>query len=144
MVHRAAAARVIPSAVAQSSGLLLRKLGVGLLGATYVCIVLVAVLVAAVILGVGLVQFVVEEPVFVRERLYFDYAEVHPNAVLVLGGYSGTKKKMGVPVGQTIYVSLVLQMPESDYNREIGMFQVFLLDSIFYFSNFGSCFFFHQ
>lgn len=61
---------------------------------------------------------------FVRERLYFDYAEVHPNAVLVLGGYSGTKKKMGVPVGQTIYVSLVLQMPESDYNREIGMFQL--------------------
>nr|GMC70766.1 seipin-1 [Ipomoea batatas] len=35
-----------------------------------------------------------------------------------------TSKKMGVPVGHTFYVSLLLVMPESDYNRELGIFQV--------------------
>ncbi|KAH0994486.1 hypothetical protein GBA52_018350 [Prunus armeniaca] len=39
----------------------------------------------------------------------------HPTAVFAFGG---------VPVGHTFYVSLVLLMPESDFNRGIGVFQM--------------------
>nr|GME19141.1 seipin-1 [Ipomoea batatas] len=39
-------------------------------------------------------------------------------------GILAAAKKMGVPVGHTFYVSLLLVMPESDYNRELGIFQV--------------------
>lgn len=116
--------------ITHGTTLLLKKLGLGILGAVYVCMVLILVMAFAALVGVGLVQVWVEEPVFVRERLHFDYTEVHPSAVFSfsnIGGGGGVKsKRMGVPVGHTFYVSLVLLMPESDFNREIGIFQVSL------------------
>uniref|UniRef100_A0A5B7CEX5 Seipin-1 n=1 Tax=Davidia involucrata TaxID=16924 RepID=A0A5B7CEX5_DAVIN len=135
--HRAEAAKdsgesAVPSTVAHGSSiiLLLRKLGLGFMGAAYVCMLLIMVMVLAIILGVGLVQLWVEEPLFMRERLHFDYTDVHPKAVLSFfggggfQGYSKRKKMAGVPVGHTFYVSLLLLMPESDFNREIGVFQL--------------------
>ncbi|GMG99935.1 hypothetical protein Nepgr_001775 [Nepenthes gracilis] len=107
---------------------LLKRIGYGFVGATYVGVVLTAVMVVAVVFGAGLVQLWVEEPVFVREKLYFDYTDFHPKAVFSFtdGGVGEGWKKTrgGVPVGHTIYVSLVLLMPESDFNREIGVFQL--------------------
>lgn len=116
----------VPSSIAHGCFLLLKKLGFGFLGAAYVCMVLIAIFIVAVVVGVGLVQLWVEEPVFVREMLYFDYTEPHPNALFSFGviGEGRSKKQMGVPVGQTIYVSLALLMPESGFNRDIGVFQV--------------------
>ena len=78
-------------------------------------------MVVAVVVGVGLVQMWVEEPVFLRETLHFDYTEPHPKAVFSFGGSKG---KLGVPLGHTFYVSLRLLMPESDFNRDLGVFQV--------------------
>ncbi|RVW16105.1 Seipin-1 [Vitis vinifera] len=115
------AAKNVPSKVAHGSSLMVRKLAWGLLGAAYMGIVLVAVMVVAVVVGVGLVQLWVEEPVFLRESLHFDYTEPHPKAVFSFGGSKG---KMGVPLGHTFYVSLRLLMPESDFNRDVGVFQV--------------------
>lgn len=119
------------SSIVHACFLLLKKLGLGFLGAVYACMVLIAVFIFAAFVGVWLVQIWVEEPVFVRERLYFDYSEPHPEALFSFGvvgeqGFQGSQRKrqMGVPVGQTIYVSLVLLMPESGFNRDIGMFQV--------------------
>ncbi|XP_052169961.1 seipin-1 [Diospyros lotus] len=112
---------VAPSALTGGGGIL-RKIGMGVLGSMYVCMVLVVVMVVAAVLGVALVQYWVEEPVFVREELYFDYTEVHPQAVFRFGG-AGGKKKM-VPVGHTFDVSLSLVLPESDFNREVGVFQL--------------------
>lgn len=72
----------------------------------------------------------------VRERLHFDYTQPHPKAVFVFGGslqglaaasgagYFNKHIIMGVPVGHTFTVSLELLMPESDFNRAIGVFQV--------------------
>ncbi|XP_021818413.1 seipin-1 [Prunus avium] len=105
----------VPSTLTHGSTILLKKLGFGFLGAAYVCMVLVMVLILSFILGVGLVNLWVEEPVFVRDRLHFDYTDPHPTAVFAFGG---------VPVGHTFYVSLVLLMPESDFNRGIGVFQM--------------------
>ncbi|KAL3523321.1 hypothetical protein ACH5RR_016155 [Cinchona calisaya] len=127
----AAAAKVpFSKVITHGSRLLLKKVVLGFLGAAYVCMILTLLLIVAVILGVGLVRYWVEEPVFVRERLHFDYTEVHPEAVFFLdgdGAFEGHRllnKKRGVPVGHTFYVSLGFLMPESDYNREIGVFQV--------------------
>ncbi|KAL2549231.1 putative adipose-regulatory protein (Seipin) [Forsythia ovata] len=112
------------STVLHGGGLLLRKMAMGFLGAAYVCMVLIIVMVVALILGVGVVRLWVEEPVFIRESLHFDYTDVHPTAVFYFGGGAAAGGGGGVPVGHTFYVSMVLVMPESDYNRDIGIFQL--------------------
>lgn len=109
------------------AGGILRKVAAGLLGAAYICFVLFVVMIVAVILGVGLVGLWVEEPISVREKVLFDYSEVNPSATLALGDFGvdlNKKVMMEVPVGQTYYVDLVLVMPESDYNLQVGMFQL--------------------
>lgn len=117
------------------SGGLVRKIGVGILAAAYVGMILTILLVVAAVMGVAVVRMWVEEPVLLRERLNFDYTDAHPKAIFSFvqgsnhGGeynskFVGKSKKMGVPVGHTFYVSLLLVMPESDYNRELGIFQV--------------------
>lgn len=89
--------------------------------------VLALVMAVAVILGVLLVNLWVEKPVVVREKLYFDYTDANPSAVFVFGGNRYGKHGGGgggVPVGHTFHVSVVLVVPDSDYNRDIGVFQV--------------------
>ncbi|CAH9073000.1 unnamed protein product, partial [Cuscuta epithymum] len=113
-------------------GLLLRKIGVGILAAAYVGMILMVLLVVAAVLGVVVVRWWVEEPVLLRERVNFDYTEAHPKATFSFheqyyykgGNFLVKHKTLGVPVGHTFYVSLLLLMPESDYNRELGIFQV--------------------
>ncbi|KAF3951202.1 hypothetical protein CMV_023121 [Castanea mollissima] len=85
----------VPSTITHGSTLLLKMLSLDSLGAAYVCVVLMVVLVLAVVLGVGLLQL-----------------------------NNRRKKPMGVPIGHTFNVTLVLLMPESDFNRDIGVFQV--------------------
>lgn len=106
-----------------SSSPFLRRLSVGLLGAVHAVAVLVAALVVAVVIGVVLVRMWVEEPVVVRRVLHFDYTDAEPSAVVWFG--VGVKGRV-VPAGHTARVCLELLMPESDYNRHIGVFQVFI------------------
>ncbi|CAL5192799.1 unnamed protein product [Lathyrus oleraceus] len=119
-----------PSQIAYGSIVLLKKLGLCFLSAAYVCMVLFLVLILAFVVGVGLVRFWVEEPLIVHESLHFDYTETNPSAVFsfsgevsAAGGYIKTKH-IRVPVGHTFSVSLSLLMPESDFNRELGVFQL--------------------
>lgn len=89
--------------------------------------VLALVMVAAVILGVLVVNFWVEEPVVMREKLNFDFTDLNPKAAFVFGGMGGERKSNeydGVPVGHSFYVSVELLVPDSDYNRDIGVFQI--------------------
>ncbi|XP_050383480.1 seipin-1 [Argentina anserina] len=132
-----------PSTITHGAVVLVKKLGFGVLGAAYVCMVLIMLLMLGTIAGVALVRFWLEEPVVVRERLHFDYTKAHPKAVFVFGGSgslqglaagsginyfktisSNKRMPLGVPVGHTYTVSLELLMPESDYNRATGMFQM--------------------
>lgn len=121
-----------------------KRIGVGLVGALQVGMMLMALMVAAAAMGVGFVEMWVEEPLVVRERLYFDYTKANPEAVYVAGGRGGDdvggsdrlllglvksgkrSKPIGVPAGHSFQVSLDLLMPESDFNRETGIFQVCL------------------
>lgn len=123
------AVQEVPSEITHASIILLKRVALGLLGAAQVCMLLVLVMVLAALVGIGLVQTWLEEPVFVREKLYFDYTEVNPKAVLCFGGSgfdcsSHRKRQMAVPVGHTFHVYLVLLVPESDFNTHIGVFQL--------------------
>ncbi|RDX78907.1 Seipin-1 [Mucuna pruriens] len=123
------AAQRVPSQINHGSTLLLKKLGLCFLSAAYVCMVLFLVLILATVVGVGLVRLWVEEPVSIKENLHFDYTEAHPSAVFLFNGvrnFKGhlKKKQISVPVGHTFLASLVVVMPESDFNRELGMFQL--------------------
>uniref|UniRef100_A0A803PTZ4 Seipin n=1 Tax=Cannabis sativa TaxID=3483 RepID=A0A803PTZ4_CANSA len=119
-----------PTVLTHGTIALLKRLGFGIVGAAYVCMVLLLVMIFAVVLGVGLVRFWVEEPVILKERLHFDFTEPHPRAMFSFGNWQGfemgEKKKpvMGVPMGHTFSVSVVLLMPESGFNREVGVFQL--------------------
>ncbi|GAU49702.1 hypothetical protein TSUD_182000 [Trifolium subterraneum] len=121
-----------PSQIAYGSIVLLKKLGLCFLSAAYVCMILFLVLILAFVVGVGLVRFWVEEPVIVHESLHFDYTDAHPTAVFSFNGGVGAsswstyikKKHTRVPVGHAFSVSLSLLMPESDFNRELGVFQL--------------------
>ncbi|GAA0174699.1 hypothetical protein LIER_41769 [Lithospermum erythrorhizon] len=115
--------------------ILVRKIGLGFLSAAYVCMVLVFLMIMAVILGAGLVRLFVEEPVFMREELSFDYSKVHPTASFLPRGGDGGGF---VPVGHTIYVSLLLLIPESDYNINVGVFQV-SSDELFFIKPISTC-----
>ncbi|KAL5997441.1 hypothetical protein ACLOJK_008371 [Asimina triloba] len=130
-LHRAkesaeAAAKAVPARVDRGGGAVLRRLELGILGASHVFLVLVLVLVLAVFVGVGLVRWWAEEPLSLREPLHFDYTEVHPSAVVGagVGGRGGGRKMKVLPVGHTLHVTVLLLMPESEYNRRIGVFQV--------------------
>ncbi|CAK8542517.1 unnamed protein product [Lathyrus sativus] len=119
-----------PSQIAYTSTVLLKKLGLCFLSAAYVCMILFLLLILASVVGVGLVRFWVEEPLIVHESLHFDYTETHPSAVFsfsgevsAAGGYI-KKKHIRVPLGHTFSVSLSLLMPESDFNRDLGVFQL--------------------
>lgn len=86
-------------------------------------------MVVSVVVGVALVNLWVEEPVYIKENLYFDYTDVHPYAILDLGFDAPGKTVKNIPVGHFCNVRLTFVMPESDYNREIGNFQASTIDN---------------
>ncbi|KAJ4824139.1 hypothetical protein Tsubulata_043912, partial [Turnera subulata] len=118
----------VPLGITRCSMKLLRKIAFGIFGAIHAAVVMVAVMLLAVMLGVCLVQICLEEPVYVRERLLFDYSNVNPTAVFAFGGLDhgifNRKSQIVAPVGHTFHVSLQLLMPESDYNWQVGVFQL--------------------
>jgi hypothetical protein len=67
------------------------------------CMILMTVLVLAIVVGVGLVQLWVDHPVFVRESLYFDYAEAYPTAVFYFGDHAGGCKKHQVEAVKWVF-----------------------------------------
>uniref|UniRef100_A0ACD5YCU6 Uncharacterized protein n=1 Tax=Avena sativa TaxID=4498 RepID=A0ACD5YCU6_AVESA len=68
-------------------------------------------------LGGGLlVGKMVEEPVQVTETLNFDYTKSSPVAYVPVPGF--------MPPHQRLQLEVSLTLPESDYNRRLGVFQV--------------------
>ncbi|XP_074310689.1 seipin-1 [Silene latifolia] len=98
---------------------LVKRVCQGVLGALYAGMVLFLVLLVSAVAGFVLVNYWVEEPVLVSQKLYFDYTEVNPSAVVVFDGGKGV-----VPVGHRFRVSVSLLVPDSEYNRDIGVFQL--------------------
>lgn len=97
-------------------GRMVARLAWGSLWAVYVCVVLCSILVMAFLGGGLLVGKVVEEPIQVTETLNFDYTKPSPVAFVPV--------QRLVPPNQRMQLEVFLTLPESDYNRRLGVFQV--------------------
>ncbi|XP_051135374.1 seipin-2 [Andrographis paniculata] len=114
------------------------KCGWGLLWSAYVCAVLVTLLISSFVIGGILIKTVVVEPVRINRSLNFDYVENSPAAIVMLtskpefdqvniGGSAELGKASEtrvIPLNHKFRVAVSLTLPESDYNRNLGIFQV--------------------
>ncbi|KAK1368846.1 putative adipose-regulatory protein (Seipin) [Heracleum sosnowskyi] len=115
------------------------RFGWGMLCSFYVCVVLVGTFVSAFVISGLLVSSLVEEPVYIKDTLNFDYTKPSPVALLPLmscpddscGTNCGEKIEIGklggsrvIPSKHKMQVTVSLTLPESDYNKNLGIFQV--------------------
>ncbi|CAK7350359.1 unnamed protein product [Dovyalis caffra] len=118
---------------------LLMQFGWGLFWSCYVCVILCGLLVFSVMLSGWLMRYFVEEPIQIRQDLNFDYTKNSPVAfvpVKFCGGVAcgvNCKENIGdvkslktrvIPPNHKLQVSVLLTLPESDYNRNLGVFQI--------------------
>ncbi|KAF8409120.1 hypothetical protein HHK36_005193 [Tetracentron sinense] len=125
--------------VQKSIGKLAIRFGWGFFWSVYVCFMLVGLLLVAFIMGGFILRFVVEEPIEIIETLNFDYTKPSPVALIpIISCHSvscGVRCKENVEVGKHVgsrvippnrklQVTISLTLPESEYNRKLGIFQV--------------------
>ncbi|XP_022933775.1 seipin-1 [Cucurbita moschata] len=122
------AVRKSPSAVAHRVRLAVRRLSYGLVAAAFMCMVMILLLATAASVSAVAIRFWIEEPVARRGNLNFDYTVARPRALYGVDYRGGMKtkktKNLGIPVGHTFSVSVILLMPESQFNRAVGVFQL--------------------
>lgn len=130
------------------------RFGWGMLWATYVGCVLCGFLFTSLLISGVVMRYLVEEPLKIKEALNFDYTKSSPVAFVPIvscaGVDSGAKLMEKIDVGKNmdsrvipqdheLQVTVSLSLPESEYNRKLGMFQVLcwhkfpLFSSYFYF-----------
>ncbi|RZC54365.1 hypothetical protein C5167_013215 [Papaver somniferum] len=120
----------------------IRKLGIklawGLLWSAYVFAVLFGILLSGFVIGGLVMGHIVEEPIKTTEVLNFDYTKSAPVALVPITGcpsHEGDKFEVGnyvvgepsmrvIPPHRNLKLTVSLTMPESDYNRNLGVFQV--------------------
>ncbi|CAN7137606.1 unnamed protein product [Brassica rapa subsp. narinosa] len=93
-----------------------RRLALGLLWAVHVGIVLFAMLVSAFMISGFVISLLAREPLVVKESLSFDYTKNSPEAYVPITRVNSPNQRTEVSVSMTL--------PESEYNRNLGMFQV--------------------
>ncbi|KAL0542725.1 hypothetical protein IC582_017799 [Cucumis melo] len=110
----------------------------GLLWSSYVCIILFGLLISALIFSAFLMRFLVQEPMKMKEVLNFDYTKPSPEALMPilpnsndLYGHnckdnvlSGKTQYRVIPPHHQLQAIVSLTLPESEYNRNLGVFQV--------------------
>lgn len=120
---------------------LVLQFGWGFLWAAYVCIVLCVLLMSSFVISGFVIRYVVKEPIQMEETLNFDYTRNSPVAFVPIiscpdvtcGLHCKEKIDVGksiglrkIPPNHKLQVSFSLTLPESEYNRNLGMFQVFI------------------
>ncbi|KAK4259528.1 hypothetical protein QN277_005851 [Acacia crassicarpa] len=115
------------------------RYGWGVLCSAYVCFVLVGLLVSSLVTSGFMIKLFMEKPIHKREILNFDYTKQTPVAYVPLMSCTGIGNgvdsasnvepgnRMGariIPPGQKVQVTVSLHVPESEYNRNLGVFQV--------------------
>ncbi|KAJ6292714.1 hypothetical protein OIU78_024820 [Salix suchowensis] len=118
---------------------LLMQFGWGLFWSCYVCVILCGLLVFSVMLSGLLMRYLVEEPIQIRQDLNFDYTENSPVAFVPVQscgtatcgvdckenfGDVKSLKTRAIPPNHKLQVSVLLTLPESEYNRNLGVFQI--------------------
>ncbi|KAL0442598.1 UNVERIFIED_CONTAM: Seipin-2 [Sesamum latifolium] len=115
------------------------KCGWGLVWSSYVCSVLVALLVSAFVMGGLLIRGVVEEPMRMKTSLNFDYTAKSPVAFVpitafpelshdiyheAMPGLAMESGSRAIPPKYKLQTAISLTLPESEYNQNLGIFQV--------------------
>ncbi|XP_010537715.1 PREDICTED: seipin-3-like [Tarenaya hassleriana] len=101
------------------------RLGRALFWAGLVGLALAVMLILGFVFGGVMVKFMVEKPLMVKESLHFDYTMRSPTAVVALSSpetATATARRLGY--NQKVSVEVSLTVPESEYNRKLGVFQV--------------------
>lgn len=115
--------------------------GRGFLRLIYVCCILLGLLISALVISGFMMKYLTEEPITKREVLNFDYTKRSPVAYVPLISCSGVgvgsgshweknmadNKGMGerfIPTKRKVQVMVSLLVPESEYNKNLGVFQV--------------------
>ncbi|XVF40262.1 hypothetical protein PTKIN_Ptkin01aG0098100 [Pterospermum kingtungense] len=115
------------------------RFGWGMFCAAYVAFVLCGLLFTSLVISGVLMRRLVEEPLEIKEMLNFDYTKSSPVAFVpivscdaVECGAKCTENMdvgknvgfRGIPQDHKLQVAVSLTLPESEYNRNLGMFQV--------------------
>lgn len=99
----------------------------------YVCFMLVGLLVSGFLFGGFMMKCLLEKPIQTTETLNFDYSKPSPIAFVPLMSSPVSKddislgKDLGphlIPYNHRLQVTVSLTVPESEYNRKLGVFQV--------------------
>lgn len=107
----------------------------------YVCLILIGLLIVGFVIGGITIRHLVVEPIQTTENLNFDYTKTSPVAFVpitsspVAGASPGLiskdrmpfSKNVGgrtIPYNHKLQLTVLLTMPESEYNRNLGIFQV--------------------
>ncbi|KAH9314302.1 hypothetical protein KI387_022929 [Taxus chinensis] len=131
-----------PSHLQPSIWRTIRRIGWGCFWSWYVGSILILLILASFGLSFLVMHSLVEEPVHIKEALYFDYTKPHPVASMPLQFCSTipisednlvSRKEWGqknvvlqrlIPANHRLEVAIDLTLPESDYNTKLGIFQV--------------------
>nr|XP_043610407.1 seipin-2-like isoform X1 [Erigeron canadensis] len=118
---------------------LCQRVGLGLLQSVSIGFILVGLLIFAFVTSGVLMKCFLDEPVERFEELSFDYTKDAPIAYMPImscpqsfcdecdGDFeSGKRAQLGrvIPLGHKLLATVSLTLPESDYNRNLGIFQV--------------------
>ncbi|GKU94340.1 hypothetical protein SLEP1_g7844 [Rubroshorea leprosula] len=111
----------------------------GLFWAGYVCCVLSGLLISSFVIGGFFMRYLVEEPLQMKEMLNFDYTKNSPVAFVPISSCAGVDcdtncmektevwNNVGsrvIPPDHMLKATVSLTLPESEYNRRLGIFQV--------------------
>ncbi|KAG6500706.1 hypothetical protein ZIOFF_040556 [Zingiber officinale] len=110
------------------------RLAKGCFWSLYVCIVLSSLVATSSLAAFLIVLHVVEAPIRMTEELNFDYALPRPQALVPITALDGclvSDDKIDdlevlrlVPPKHKLQLAILLTLPESDYNKKLGIFQV--------------------
>lgn len=80
--------------------------------------------------GVAMRRFT-ESPILVTQNLYFDYTKTSPTAVVPITGSRSPSRSLArraISRNHRICLTVTLTLPESEYNRKLGIFQVYYFE----------------
>lgn len=109
------------------------RLGWGVFWSVFVCCILVTLLIGAFVIGGLLMRYcVVEEPFMLKQGLNFDYTKSKPVAFVPIvtcpaaefEDKNDVRFARVIPPNHKLKATVTMVLPESDYNRNLGMFQV--------------------
>nr|KYP46527.1 hypothetical protein KK1_031876 [Cajanus cajan] len=92
------------------------RCGWGLLWSIFVCCILFCLLVCSLMVSGFLLRCLVEKPFQMRQVLNFDYTKQSPVAFVPV--------MRAIPANQKVQVAVSLVVPESEYNTNLGVFQI--------------------